>query len=222
MAVLERRVVELEARPEAAPITSISAPESLPESNDELHEPSVGGMPGPRRYASLLFGLAALLLAHWTVVLWLDLPLVVLRVLSLFIPFAVGFAYLRRRPRLSWTDAAVAIGFALASVGAMNASVAWADQVPVAPQGAAAWRETLVYALSIGASLYTGMLVRVVEASLSARGLASLPKLRDTLLSANKKMPMDTLKAIETTVLLAGTALTGLTSVLAGLIGASR
>ncbi|HEV7256841.1 MAG TPA: hypothetical protein VGN82_03585 [Bosea sp. (in: a-proteobacteria)] len=172
-----------------------------------------------RRFWVLPIGFAVLLAAYWTVVLGLDLSLSVLRFASMAIPFATGLAYFGVRPRLSWLDASIAVVFALFSVGAMNALLGWIDNIPLLPQGVAAWRETSFYALSIGASMFAGMLLRVTQAALSAKGLASVPALRSALLSMNGKMPMDTLKAIEMTILMASTALTIMTGLIAGLLG---
>ena len=41
----------------------------------------------------LPLGFAALLGGYWLVVLWLDLPLSALRLLSIALPFLVGFLY---------------------------------------------------------------------------------------------------------------------------------
>lgn len=172
-----------------------------------------------RRFWVLPIGFLVLMAAYWTVVLGLDLSLSVLRLASMLIPFGTGLFYFGVRPRMSGLDAAVAVLFAIFSVAAMNALLGWIDNIPLLPQGVAAWRETSFYALSIGASMFAGMLLRVTQAALSAKGLASVPALRKGLLAVNGKMPMDTLKAVETTILLASTALSILTGMIAGLLG---
>ncbi len=116
----------------------------------------------------------------------------------------------------------MAVVFATTVIAAMNAVVGWVDSVPILPQGTAAWRETLFYGLSISASMFSGMLARVFRNALAARGLVSVPKLRESLLAANGSIPMDTLKAIELTILLAGTAMSAVTGLVAGLIGVGR
>lgn len=172
-----------------------------------------------RRFWVLPIGFAVLLAAYWTVVLGLDLSLSVLRLASMIIPFGTGLFYFGVRPRLSGLDASIAVLFAIFSVAAMNALLGWIDNIPLLPQGVSAWRETLFYALSISASMFAGMLLRVTQAALSAKGLASVPALRKGLLAVNGKMPMDTLKALETTILLASTALSIMTGLIAGLLG---
>jgi len=177
---------------------------------------------GCRRFWALALGFAMLLAAHATVVIWLDLPLALLRLASIAIPFGVGAIYLGSRPRLTWFDTGAAALFAIVAVGAMNALLGWVDAIPMAPQGASAWRETFFYMLSIGASFVCGMLLRITLFALSARGLTSLPRLRDSVMATNGKVPMDTLKAIELTILLVSTIISAITGLLAGLLGVTR
>ncbi len=177
-------------------------------------------VPPPRRRPwALPIGFLVLLGAYGTVVMWLDLPLWVLRTASIVVPFVTGVAYLGVRPRLTKTDIAVAVGFAIFSVAAMNAWLGWSDNIPVLPQGVAAWRETMFYALSIGASLFAGLLLRVSQAALSAKGLASLPGLRQGLSTVHGKLPLETLKTIETTILMASTVLSVAAGLIAGILG---
>lgn len=171
-----------------------------------------------RRFWVLPIGFAVLLAAH-AMVVGLDLSLSVLRTAAMVIPFGAGLVYFGVRPRLSGLDASIAVLFALFSVAAMNALLGWIDNNPLLPQGVAAWRETMFYALSIGASMFAGMLLRVTQAALSAKGLASVPALRKGLLAVNGKMPMETLKALETTILMASTVLSIIAGVIAGLLG---
>lgn len=175
--------------------------------------------PPRRRLWALLFGFLVLLGAYGTVVFWLDLPLWVLRTASIIVPFVTGVVYLGVRPRLTKIDIAVCVGFAIISVAAMNAWLGWSDNIPVLPQGVAAWRETMFYALSIGASLFAGLLLRVSQAALSAKGLASLPGLRQGLSSVHGKLPLETLKTIETTILMASTVLSVAAGLIAGILG---
>lgn len=177
---------------------------------------------GRRRYRALALGFAVLLASHATVVIWLDLPLAVLRLASIVVPFGVGMIYLGSRPRLTWFDTGAAALFAIVAVGAMNALLGWVDTIPAVPQGASAWRETFFYMLSIGASFVCGMLLRITLVALSARGLTSLPRLRDSVMATNGKVPMDTLKAIELTILLVSTIISAITGLLAGLLGVTR
>ncbi|MCR4520255.1 MULTISPECIES: hypothetical protein [Bosea] len=172
-----------------------------------------------RRFWVLPFGLVLLLLAYCAVILWLDLPLWTLRLASIAIPFFTGLIYFGIRPRLIAFDIGVAIAFAIFSVATMNALLGWHDNIPLLPQGSVAWRETSFYALSIGASMFSGMLLRVTQAALTARGLVSLPELRKGLQAVHGKVPMETLKTIETTILMAGTAVSAIAGLIAAILG---
>jgi hypothetical protein len=172
-----------------------------------------------RRFWVLPFGLVLLLLAYCAVILWLDLPLWALRLSSIAIPFFTGLIYFGIRPRLIAFDIVVAFAFAIFSVATMNALLGWHDNIPLLPQGSAAWRETSFYALSIGASMFSGMLLRVTQAALAARGLVSLPELRKGLQAVHGKVPMETLKTIETTILMAGTAISAIAGLIAAILG---
>lgn len=214
---LEGRLAQLEKAPKPRGFLSAAVPDA-PEA--EATGPALSPVPASRRRIWCLpIGFLTLMAAYWTVVIGLDLPLFALRLASMVIPFLTGIAYLGVRPRLSWADLGVALIFAISAVAAMNALLGWIDNIPLLPQGVAAWRETSFYALSIGASMFAGMLLRVSQAALAAKGLNSLPVLRDGLLGLNSNMPMNTLKAIEMTILLASTALSIMTGLIAGLLG---
>lgn len=174
---------------------------------------------GPRRFLALPVGFIALLLAYATVVFWLDLPLSFLRLSSIVIPLAAGFAFLGARYRFHRFDALVAVLFSALSVLAMNAILSFVDSIPILPADTAAWRETMFYVLSIAASMVSGMLLRMTIMALGVRGMTSLPRLRQGLLNMNKSMPLDTLKAIELSVLLFGTLLSAITGLFAGIMG---
>lgn len=226
---VEGRLAALEARQEAQEserVLALPAPAETPSDLPAESTPPIEPVPAPaggrRNLLALLIGYGAVMLAYCMVVLWLDLPLAVLRLSSIAIPFGVGLLYLGSRPRLTWLDSCVAVLFAFICVGSMNALLGWIDSMPMLPQGTAAWRETLYYALSIGASLFCGMLLRLLLVSLSARGLTSLPRLRQSVLAANGKVPMDALKAIELSILLVGTILSAITGLFAGLLGVLR
>jgi len=215
ISTLERRFSELEVllMSGTAEARLLAAPASRPVNGNVVSN--------RRRLWPLPVGFAALLLAYATVVLWLDLPLSVLRLSSIAIPFATGFLYLGTRYKLHWVDALVAVLFSTLSVFTMNFMLALVDSIPVFPQDTAAWRETMYYMLSIGASMVSGMLLRMSIMGLGARGLTSLPRLRQGLLSVNKSIPLDTLKAIELVILLFGTLMSAIAGLFAGIMGLS-
>ena len=225
LGALEQRLAAFEKRAEEE--RALLAAKPVPATAAAALEPAEAPEPPPpialpvarRRYWVLPFGLTLLLLAYCAVVLWLDLPLWMLRLASIAIPFVTGMLYFGLRPRLIAFDIGVAIVFAIFSVVTMNALLGWHDNIPLLPQGLAAWRETSFYALSIGASMFSGMLLRVTQAALAARGLVSLPELRKGLLAVHGKVPMETLKTIETTILMAGTIISAIAGLIAGILG---
>ena len=219
---LEERLAAAERRAEDDRAARATAPQRAaafePAETPREAEPVVLSV-ARRRFWVLPFGLVLLLLAYCAVILWLDLPLWTLRLSSIAIPFFTGLIYFGIRPRLIAFDIGVAIAFAIFSVATMNALLSWHDNIPLLPQGTAAWRETSFYALSIGASMFSGMLLRVTQAALAARGLVSLPELRRGLQAVHGKVPMETLKTIETTILMAGTAISAIAGLIAAILG---
>lgn len=213
---LESRLCEIEALLKAAgpevgrPLLSVALPVVIE-----------SAVPGRRGLWALPAGFIALLLAYAAVVLWLDLPLSVLRLSSIAIPLATGLVYLGARPRLQWRDVLVALIFSISCVLAMNVTLGVVDSAPILPQDTAAWRETAYYAFSIAASMVSGMLLRMSIMALGARGLTSLPRLRQGLLTLNRNMPLDTLKAIELIVLLFGSLVSAIAGLFAGIRGLS-
>ena len=213
----------LAARPAPAADAADPEPAAGMEEAAAKAEPPAGAPHAPqaarRRFWVLPFGLVLLLLAYCAIVLWLDLPLWMLRLASIALPFVTGLIYFGIRPRLIAFDLGVAIVFAIFSVATMNALLGWHDNIPLLPQGPAAWRETAFYALSIAASMFSGMLLRVTQAALAARGLVSLPELRKGLLAVHGKVPMETLKTIETAILMISTAVSAIAGLVAGILG---
>lgn len=219
LAAAEKRAEEdREALAAARVAEPVKAAAFIPAEEPQDPAPAPLGL-ARRRFWVLPFGLVLLLLAYCAVILWLDLPLWALRLASIAIPFFTGLIYFGIRPRLIAFDIGVAIVFAIFSVATMNALLGWHDNIPLLPQGSVAWRETSFYALSIAASMFSGMLLRVTQAALTARGLVSLPELRKGLQAVHGKVPMETLKTIETTILMAGTAVSAIAGLIAAILG---
>lgn len=218
---LEGRLAGLEKDREERRLAPVVPPAPRPDAPAAEGEPPPlrAGLIARRRYHALLVGFLLLLLAYAMVVFWLDLPLFVLRLASIVVPFGTALVYFGIRPRLTWFDASVAMGFAIFSVATMNALLGWIDNIPLLPQGPTAWRETFFYALSIGASMLSGMLLRVTQAALTARGLVTLPELRKGLLAVNGKLPVETIKTIETTILMVSTVISAIAGFIAVLLG---
>lgn len=218
---LETRLADIERNAEASREPQAAARFAAVEVSGPAAEPAPErpALIARRRFRVLPVGFALLLLAYASVVLWLDLPLWALRFASIAVPFGTALAYFGIRPRLTRTDLAVAVLFSIFSVATMNALLGWHDNIPLLPQGPAAWRETFFYALSIGASMLSGMLLRVTQAALAARGLVTLPELRKGLQVVHGKVPMEVLKTIETTILMASAVISAIAGLIAGILG---
>ena len=100
-----------------------------------------------------------LIVAHYIIVMALDWPVIVLRIVSVAIPLL--FAMLT--PGLTRLGAgglmALAACLGMASVLAMSGVVAVYAHIPVLPSYAQEWREAVEYAISIALALVTGALV---------------------------------------------------------------
>ena len=125
----------------------------------------------------LLVPLALLLLSHAFITVVYDLKLIYLRLISITLPLPFGFFLVRQTQRnlLVWFLGVAVL--AVASVIGMSAITAMVDEIPIWPQNAFEWRETIEYAASISFSFLTGMLLtRVGEGMISAENLQILTK----------------------------------------------
>ena len=105
--------------------------------------------------AWLALPIILLVLAHWTIISVFDLDTRVLRLVSILIPLPFG---LRRLPSVTATLWS-ALSVAALSILGMLISTSLADNVPITPQGARDWIETIQYAASIGLSYLVGSLI---------------------------------------------------------------
>lgn len=170
------RIAELEAR-----LADLPAIEAL-QARIQALEGQAGGAAGEVAAADqapapfgpggwlMAWGVPLLLLlaAHGLVVIALDLNTLYLRILSLFIPLPFGYLLLRRAPGHFLLGTVAAFAMAALAVFGMSGVVAWTDGVPWLPQGRVEWREFVEYALSIGFSYLTGMLLARLHAQDSA------------------------------------------------------
>jgi len=103
--------------------------------------------------------IALLLAAHLLVVVVFDLHTVVLRLVSIAIPFAVAIALtLGRQIRLK-VEAVAAVAIGLLSVLGMSYVTSAVEGTSVLPENVREWRETLEYAASISFAYVTGVLI---------------------------------------------------------------
>lgn len=105
-----------------------------------------------------LLPLILLLIAHWLIVIVFDIDLLYLRIVSLLIPLPFAFMLMRQeRTFFPWLFSAFIMA-GLAVLG-MSYDVYLIDQTPVLPQNKQDLREFIEYAVSIGFSYVTGMIL---------------------------------------------------------------
>lgn len=141
---------------------------------DNPDEPPPMGAVAPRMgwamgAARIALPVLALVLAHAVIVIGLDLHQVWLRVASIVLPLALGFAFAWHRPGRLPVQAACSVLVALLAVAAMAAVVARTDGVPFWPQDVREWREIAYYATSIAFSDLTGVSLAVLAHRMQAR-----------------------------------------------------
>lgn len=103
-----------------------------------------------------------LLAAHLLITVILDVSPLYLRVMSLIIPLPFGFSLLwLSHHGVRW---AIAVGIIVGvlSVTGMLAVVAYTDNVPLWPDNARDWRETLEYTASIALAYVTAMVIALL------------------------------------------------------------
>ncbi len=102
---------------------------------------------------------ALLLLAHLLVVFALDLPTLVLRLVSIAVPLPIALwmtLHRRIRPRL---EVLMALSIGILAVGAMSLVVSVHEHDSFLPENGREWRETLEYVASIAFAYATGVLI---------------------------------------------------------------
>jgi hypothetical protein len=117
--------------------------------------------------ATVLLALAALLLAHFIIVIHYDLSLFWLRLASVVLPFAFGFLYRQNTTEYLSSDLIAGILLAAAAIFAMSAVVAEVDKVPVLPMDRQGWLEYLEYGASIALAFFAGAVCRQTAIAMS-------------------------------------------------------
>ena len=100
-----------------------------------------------------------LLLAHFLIIMRLDLNPVILRLISVLIPLPFGFFLYRRA--LCGVGAAIGVGIivGIVAVFGMLTVVGVTDGVSIWPEDKQDWRETLEYALSMALAIVSGNMI---------------------------------------------------------------
>jgi hypothetical protein len=144
---------------------------------------------GPARFLAgygsryVLLPTVMLLVSHYLLFFQLDTAPLYLRILSLLIPVPFGLALFVLQRVGYFSALAAGIATALLSVSGMLAVVGYVDQVPVLPQTARDWRETLEFAFSIALAYGAGntlglVMFRLLPTRIAATGQPNPAALR--------------------------------------------
>jgi hypothetical protein len=128
------------------------------------------------RLDAVLLAFLVLIATHFIVIIQFDLPLIVLRVVSIGAPFTAGLVFRRDLETSLWRDAGVGVLLSGSAIFAMLAVVARVDSVPILPQTGTEWWEVVEYAASIALGFLAGSLTRLCvllarEPKAATRGL---------------------------------------------------
>ncbi len=178
-------------------------------------------------FAFIVLPIAALLLAHYLMVIRFDVKVLYLRFVSMLLPLPFGFMLFWKMRANIGTTAFIGAVVGLVAVLGMLAVVGFVDNVPVIPQDRREWQEALEYALSIMLATVTGyMIARIVVRYLStsprSSGIAnSVAREIASFMgpAANDKKLSERIAAIEQFLNSLITVATTLGSIFAGLKG---
>jgi hypothetical protein len=165
------------ARADAAPDAPAAGPTADPE-----HKAGFAGA----LLQALVPVLLMLLAAHWVMLFMLDVKPLYLRVVTILMPMPFGFLLAMHHPGRLRVSAGAGLAMAVLAVLGMLVITATIDKVPVLPQDARDWRETLEYVVSIGLAFLTGLLLGEYHAR---QKLAELKSNRVVLLLARAFVP---------------------------------
>jgi hypothetical protein len=159
---ITKRVRALEDKTERAahqwPMLPAHEQEGLPAS--VAARLSSQGLPGLPPSSAIVFTFITLVLAHFIIIVELDLSLIYLRFVSILLPFTFGVLY-RAQGRHRLASAFIAgMAVAILSILTMSAVVARLDKVPMLPRDAFEWREFVEYGASITFGFFTGAITR--------------------------------------------------------------
>lgn len=104
--------------------------------------------------------IVSLLVAHFIIIIWLDVSLIYLRVVSIALPLAIGFLYRKALDRWLFWDLGTGFFVAIVTVLLMSWVVALTDNVSILPEDKQGWLEFAEYAASIAFGFFTGCAIR--------------------------------------------------------------
>src|SRR5581483_4431178 len=111
-------------------------------------------------WLAIVLTIGILIAAHYLIIIEFDLSLIYLRIVSIAVPFAIGFLYRKALDRWLFWDLATGIVIAVVSILIMSTAVSIVDRVPVLPKDAQGWIEFAQYAASIAFGFFTGCALR--------------------------------------------------------------
>jgi hypothetical protein len=160
LAKTTKRLAALEA---AGPGETLAAARAAPRS------PAVA-LPTVAPTSAMALAFIALVAAHFIIIVEYDLPLILLRIVSMVVPLAFGFLCQESGNRTPLAEFAYGLVVALASILAMSAIVGKVDNVPVLPRNAYEWREFAEYGASITFGFFTGVIIRRTFTAMRSSG----------------------------------------------------
>jgi len=164
----------LSASPAAQNRTEPAAP-AIPAAARDRAAPQPGHARAPRTrdlapYYVILPALL-LLVGHYTIVNWLDLDALYLRIVCFAVPFVFGFVLLRRARSGFWESLALAAALAVAAVAAMTISEGLNSGQPILPETRQEWQDNVAFVITIAGGFVLGWAV----ARLAIGGAAGKP-----------------------------------------------
>lgn len=123
-----------------------------------VRRPSFLPMLSPLSALSLMF--IALMLAHFLLIVEYNLPLILLRTVSILVPLMFGLLYEETPDRTLLVEFTWGVLVAVAAIFAMAAVIGRLDHVPVLPSDRYEWREFIEYGASIAFGFFTGVIIR--------------------------------------------------------------
>ncbi len=106
-----------------------------------------------------LVPIVLLLFAHFLIIIVWDKSTIYLRIVSIVIPMAFGFALIRRERRSIALAIVIGAAVSLLAIFGMSLAVAIRDQVPILPSNAQEWNEDIQYFTSMALAFIAGGLL---------------------------------------------------------------
>jgi len=139
----------------SAPVASAAVPVDTP----RQEQPRTQATQPASLAAAVVVVVAASALLHWLLLFVYDAPPMILRILTLLVPLALGLRVSRSGGGSLAAHALASACCGIASVAAMLAVTHLIDGVPLLPQDLREMREALEYCASIALAFLTGYLV---------------------------------------------------------------